>query len=220
MDQFESEKRLLLDSLQERGYLTRKTRRAMQAIPREQFIPRAFREQAYEDHPIDIGEGQTISAPHMYAIMTAAAGIESKKAYNILEVGTGSGYQSAILAEILRIHGGGRVHTFERVPLLARRSRALLNRLGYGDVVTVHAGDASDGYPRAAPYDRILVTAGAPEIPHELFDQLVEGGIMVIPAGKRMQHLYRVTKRGGKQVTEDLGAVAFVPLVGRKGWTP
>jgi protein-L-isoaspartate(D-aspartate) O-methyltransferase len=212
-------KKKLLDDLTEKGILSKRTRQAMENIGRTRFVPAKYKNQAYEDRPIEIGAGQTISAPHMYAIMTSAAQIEQKKIYNILEIGTGSGYQSAILAEILKQHGGGHVHTIERITSLANKARKLLNELGYGKIVTVHVADGSVGYPRAAPYDRILVTAGAPEIPDDLFDQLDEGGILIIPSGKEHQSLYSIKKQKGKRITKNLGGVAFVPLIGKKGWS-
>lgn len=184
---------------------------AMRKIPRHQFVDQALQERAYEDHPLPIGEGQTISQPYMVAVMTEALSLKGKE--RVLEVGTGSGYQTAILAEL-----SARVFSVERFPSLARQARSVLDQLGYSNVA-IHVGDGSLGWSEFAPYDRILVTAGAPEIPKTLPDQLAEGGILAIPIGSEYsQVLTIVEKVKGKIRSRPVLNCVFVPLVGKYGW--
>lgn len=196
---------------------------AMLRVPRELFVPEDLRCEAYVDQPLPIGYGQTISAPHMVAIMCEEArlGIGMK----VLEVGTGSGYHAAVMAEIVAPSDAprqewGHVYSIERLPELAKRAMANLRRAGYSDRVTVVVGDGTKGYPEKAPYDRIVVTAAAPEPPKPLIEQLKPGGIMVIPVGDSfLQYLYVIEKKSDgtldyKRVTPCL----FVPLIGEYGW--
>lgn len=184
---------------------------AMRKVPRHLFVPTEYEEAAYEDRPLPIGFGQTISQPYMVALMTEALCLKGDE--KVLEVGTGSGYQAAILAEIV-----DHVVTIERIAELAARAAELLRNLGYTNIEVV-VGDGSRGYPPRAPYDAIIVTAGAPRIPDALVDQLAEGGRLVIPVGSGFhQILTRVTKTQGQIKTEQLEGCVFVPLVGECGW--
>lgn len=184
---------------------------AMGRIPREQFVPEQSRFLAYEDGPLPIGWEQTISQPYIIAIMTEA--LELKGNEKVLEVGTGSGYQTAILAELAR-----KVITVERVPALAESASKTLDNLGYKNVEIHIAGDTL-GWQEEVPYDAIMVTAAAPEIPDDLIGQLAIGGRMVIPAGSRyVQELYKVTRRKDKNQIEKLGGCRFVALIGKGAW--
>jgi protein-L-isoaspartate(D-aspartate) O-methyltransferase len=197
--------------------------KAMLRVPRELFVPEELRHLAYEDTPLPIGHGQTISAPHMVALMTELAEIEP--GMKVLEVGTGSGYHAAVLAEVVAPSDEprerwGHVYTIERIPEPAERARRNLERAGYADRVTVIVGDGSLGYPEKAPYDRIIVTAAAPDIPEPLLEQLRPGGKMVIPIGTRyMQYLYVIEKiHDGRIKSRPVTPCLFVPLIGRYGW--
>ncbi len=184
---------------------------AMARVSRELFVPPQEQRLAYEDHPLPIGYGQTISQPYMAAIMTEALGLTGTE--KVLEVGTGSGYQTAILAELAR-----EVHSVERLPALAITARKTLTDLDYRNV-TCHLAGECLGWPQEAPFDAILVTAGAPNIPSSLLDQLAFGGRMVIPAGSLcQQELYRVTRYPGKNSVQQLGGCRFVALIGRDAW--
>ncbi len=184
---------------------------AMQSVPRHLFVPEAYREAAYGDHPLPIGAGQTISQPFIVAYMTALLRLQGNE--KVLEIGTGSGYQAAVLAHLAQ-----EVHTVERLPQLAAQARERLAALGLNNV-RVHVGDGSRGLPEHAPYDAILVTAAAPEVPPPLPEQLNEGGRLIAPVGDRgYQHLERWTHRRGHLQREILEAVAFVPLLGEHGW--
>lgn len=201
------------DQVAERGIRDPRLLEVLRRTPRHWFVPPDLREQAYNDGPLPIGLGQTISQPYMVAAMTHLLGLRGSE--TVLEIGTGSGYQAAILAQM-----AGTVHTIERHPQLAERARALLARLGYANVF-VHTGDGSLGWPAAAPYDGILVTAAAPEPPPPLLDQLAEGGLLVIPVGGQDgQDLQRWKKEQGQVRRESLFPVAFVPLRGQLGWKP
>lgn len=194
-----------------RGIRSQQILNAMYHVPRHWFVPPAYRSRAYEDRPLPIGAGQTISQPYMVAAMTYL--LQLTGAENVLEIGTGSGYQAAVLS--LLAHS---VHTIERQPQLAQRARQLLENLGYSNV-RVHIGDGSLGWPEAAPYQRILVTAAAPQIPEPLLEQLDENGLLVIPVGgQEGQDLQRWKKVSGKVYQETLFPVAFVPLRGHLGW--
>ncbi|WP_209442497.1 protein-L-isoaspartate O-methyltransferase [Pyrolobus fumarii] len=212
----------LVRKLVEEGIIkSEKVKRAMLTVPRELFVPEHLRELAYEDTPLPIGHGQTISAPHMVAIMLEEA--ELDEGMKVLEVGTGSGYNAALIAEIVAPRGSkrpGHVYTIERIPELAERARRNLERAGYADRVTVIVGDGSKGYPPAAPYDRIIVTAAAPDMPRPLVDQLKPGGILLIPVGDKWnQILYKIVKKtDGKLVVKKVTPCVFVPLVGEYGW--
>ena len=193
-------------------------------VPREEFVPEDLRIYAYEDRPLPIGYGQTISAPSIVAYMTEL--LDPDIGHRVLEVGTGSGYQAAILAEIVAPREApreawGHVWSIERLRELAEYARRNLERTGYADRVTVVVGDGSKGYEPAAPYDRIIVTAAAPKIPEPLLEQLKPGGRMVIPVGSRYEQdlvLVEKTPTGETRVTATI-PVLFVPLVGEYGWS-
>ena len=186
--------------------------RAMERVPRTAFVPPISWHMAYEDTPLAIGHGQTISQPYIVAVMTAA--LDLQKSDRVLEIGTGSGYQAAVLAEL-----AGRVVTVERVPSLTARARSALEALGYGDRVAVHpAGDAL-GRPDDGPYDAILVTAGSPKVSGQLLRQMAPGGRLVIPVGSREeQELLRVDRTEHAFSIRRLGPCRFVPLIGSGAW--
>ena len=185
--------------------------KAMQKVPRHKFIDENFLSQVYEDHPLPIGDGQTISQPYMVALMTQS--LELKGGERVLEVGTGSGYQAAILAEI-----AGEVYSIERFADLARKAEGILSELNYSNV-KIKIDDGTAGWSEAAPFDGIIVTAGAPDVPPSLVRQLADGGKLVIPVGgKFMQTLSVLKKEGGKLRQKDICGCVFVPLVGGEGW--
>lgn len=185
---------------------------AMRTVPRHRFVPHSLIDSAYDDIPLPIGEGQTISQPYLVACMTQAVGVVSGS--KVLEIGTGSGYQAAILAEM-----GCHVYTIERIPSLAEDAKEVLRNLGYKSV-QVKVGDGSMGWNEHAPYDVIIVTAGAPIVPEACIEQLAPNGKMVIPVGnKSLQQLICVTKREDGSIEENvLEYVRFVPLIGDQGW--
>ena len=190
-----------------RGIKDERVLAAMGKVPRHEFVPKSHRAQAYDDHALPIGQGQTISQPYIVAFMTEAIG--PRRGQRVLEVGTGSGYQAAILAELV-----GEVYTVELLPELAESAKKRLERLGYRNV-HVKAGDGYLGWPDKGPFDAVVVTCGAREVPRPLFEQLKEGGKMVIPVGEagRMQTLRIITKGSdGKREVRDLLPVRFVPL--------
>jgi len=183
----------------------------MSHIPRERFVPPEIRDQAYQDNPLPIGKEQTISQPYIIALMTQELGLKGSE--KVLEIGTGSGYQTAILAGLAK-----RVVTVERVPELAGRAEKLLTELGYKNIEFHLAGETL-GWPQDAPYDAIMVTAGAPDIPDELLDQLAIGGRMIIPVGPRYaQELCKVTRRREGVNVQNLGGCRFVSLIGKSAW--
>lgn len=208
------ERVLMVRGLKARGLIvTPEVERAMLQVPRHIFLPPDVRRIAYRDTPLPLGEGQTISAPHMVAVMAEA--MQLLPGHKVLEIGAGSGYNAAVMAEI--IGKKGQVITVERHPCLAEKAGQVLSENGY-DNVKVVVGDGSLGYEAEAPYDRISVTCGAPEVPEPLTEQLKEGGIMVIPVGQLdVQSLIRAKKVNGRLVKENLGSVVFVPLLGEKG---
>ncbi len=211
----EEERKALVDLLCRTGMIkTERVRRAFLKVPREEFVLPEHRPYAYFDDALPLFSGQTISQPSVVAFMTEALQVENGQ--KILEVGAGSGYQAALLAEL---DPDGIVYTVERIPELAEYARRNLERTGYRNVRVV-VGDGSLGLPEHAPFDRIIVTAAAPEVPRALGEQLSEGGIMVIPVGPRhSQRMVRVSKKGGRLTEEDLGfPVVFVPLVGEQGF--
>jgi protein-L-isoaspartate(D-aspartate) O-methyltransferase len=184
---------------------------AMSRVPRHVFVGPELAGSAYSDRPLPIGSGQTISQPYMVAVMTEALKLEGGE--RVLEIGTGSGYQTAVLAEI-----AGHVVTVERVRELAEAAGGLLRDLGYINIEFV-VGDGSGGHPERAPYDGIIVTAGAPEVPEVLAAQLAPGGRLVMPVGNTLQQtLTRATKTGRGYKTDRLEGCVFVPLIGEYGW--
>ena len=186
--------------------------RAMERVPRTAFIPPMSWHMAYEDIPLAIGHGQTISQPYIVAVMTAA--LDLQKTDRVLEIGTGSGYQTAVLAEL-----AGRVVTVERVPSLAASARIALEALGYGDRVAVHSAGEALGRPENGPYDAILVTAGAPKVPGRLLRQMSPGGRLVVPVGPRTeQDLLRIDRADNAFSIRRLGPCRFVPLIGSGAW--
>src|SRR5436309_15660965 len=185
---------------------------AMRRVPREAFVEPGFEEFAYEDGPLPIGEGQTISQPYIVALMIEAA--EVKPGDSVLEVGAGSGYAAAIMGQI-----ADRVYTIERHASLVDSARRRFRKLGY-DNVEVRVGDGTRGWPEAAPFDAILVAAGGPEVPRALKDQLAIGGRLIIPVGRheRQQKLLKITRKSETDYEEeDFGGVMFVPLIGAQG---
>jgi protein-L-isoaspartate(D-aspartate) O-methyltransferase len=195
-----------------RGRIKDRVVEAMKKVPRELFVPETLQQRAYDDIPLPIGFGQTISAPHMVAIMCDI--LDLGKGMSVLDVGSGSGYHAAVMAEL--IGPEGHVYSVERVPELADRARESLRRAGIENV-TVIEGDGSLGLPDHAPYDRINVAATAPSAPDPLKQQLKPGGKMVVPVGLGLQELILVTRKNGF-VTEELMGVAFVPLIGEHGF--
>ncbi len=209
----EARARMVAEQLRRRGIRDERVLGAMNAVRRDLFVPERNRDLAYDDGPIAIGAGQTISQPYMVARMTEL--LQAAPGDRVLEVGTGSGYQAAILAEI-----GCRVTTIEREPTLAAAARDRLAALGYGDRVEVRSGDGSLGDPGGAPWDGIIVAAGAPAVPDPLREQLAEGRRLVIPVGSRWEQNLLVVERHGNDWTERSdGACVFVPLVGAGGWS-
>lgn len=184
---------------------------AMRRVPRHEFLPEAIRGMAYADNAIPLGEGQTISQPFMVALMSEL--LELTGAERVLEIGTGSGYQAAVLAELCE-----KVYTVERIKLLADRARATLDRLGYQSVA-IKVYDGTYGWKEMAPFDAIMVTAGSPDVPAPLLDQLKDGGRMVIPVGDRYgQTLLKILKNPEGAVTQRSIPCVFVPLIGNHGW--
>lgn len=220
---FEEKRKELVDELKERGILTQKNViNAMLKVPREKFIPESVRSSAYIDTPLAIGSGQTISAPHMNAMMCEI--LELKKGDKVLEVGTGSGYHAALCAEIVAPNNSdsqGHVYSIERHEDLAEEARKNFKETGYSQKITVIIGDGTLGYKKEAPYNKILVTAASPkEVPPPLEAQLAEGGIMCIPAGAKRftQFLYKIMKINGMIKRERITGVRFVPLLGKYGF--
>jgi protein-L-isoaspartate(D-aspartate) O-methyltransferase len=203
--------RMVTEQLAARGIHDAAVLAAMRRVPRHLFVEAALRERAYEDTPLPIGERQTISQPYMVALMTEALGLVRHE--RVLEVGTGSGYQTAVLAEL-----GARIVSIERIERLAERARLVLGLLGHSDV-RIELGDGTLGWPSAAPYDAILVTAGAPCIPRPLLEQLAPAGRVVLPIGEdELQTLVRLRRGPDGLIEEYLGECRFVKLRGSYGW--
>ena len=202
----------MLESLRQGGITDKRVMEAMAEIPRHHFVPEAFRHQAYDDNvSIHIGEGQTISQPRIVALMTESARIDPQD--RVLEIGTGSGYQAVVLSKLARF-----VFTVERVASLARQAKSVLDQLGV-DNVSIKVMDGTLGWRAQAPFDAILVTAGAPEVPEPLVKQLADGGRLVVPVGPReTQVLKIVERRGDRTFAHELKGACFVPLIGRHGW--
>ncbi|MCB9077697.1 MAG: protein-L-isoaspartate(D-aspartate) O-methyltransferase [Anaerolineaceae bacterium] len=186
---------------------------AMRTLPRHRFIEEKLWRSAYRDKPLPIGHGQTISQPYMVAFMTEALHLPDDRPTTVLEIGTGSGYQAAILSQLV-----DQVYSIERIEFLAERVKQLLPALGITNV-DIKVGDGGYGWPEHAPYDGIVVTAAAPQIPAPLIAQLKDGAYLVVPVGpKQNQYLMRLQRQGDQIVEENLVPVAFVPLLGEHGW--
>ena len=200
-------RRMVEEQIKARGVADPRVLAAMLTVPRHRFVPDQYLSQAYADRPLPIGHGQTISQPYIVALMSAEAGIEPGE--RVLEIGTGSGYQAAIAAELT-----DQVYTIEIIEALARAAARRLRDLGYGRIRT-RTGDGYLGWPEAAPFDAILVTAAPDHVPPPLVGQLQEGGRMVVPVGPPglVQTLWRITKKDGRLEFTNLGSVLFVPLV-------
>jgi protein-L-isoaspartate(D-aspartate) O-methyltransferase len=204
--------RMVREQLRPRGIRDERVLGAMAAVPRERFVASDVRSAAYADEALPIDAGQTISQPYMVAVMTEL--LATRPGDRILEVGTGSGYQAAVLASL-----GCRVTSIERHEALADAARRRLAELGYDDAVEIRVGDGSVGAPDGAPWDGIVVTAAAPSVPHALRDQLADGARLVIPVGPRdRQILTVVTRHGNDWIERPEGACVFVPLVGAEGF--
>jgi len=208
---FPERRQMVQSQLRARGIRDERVLEAMLRIPRQEFVSAEFESQAYADHPIRIGENQTISQPFIVAVSLQALSLRGGE--SVLEVGTGSGYQTALLAVLAR-----EVYSIERHQTLARSAEAVLVKLGLNNVKIV-VGDGTHGLPEFAPYDAILISAAAPSIPRNLLDQLAEEGRMVIPVGPpHAQELQLVRKRDGKAVVEVIEGCRFVPLIGAEGY--
>jgi protein-L-isoaspartate(D-aspartate) O-methyltransferase len=204
----------MVQFLRDRGLPDERVLAAMGTVPRHRFVKRSLANEAYADHPLPIGSDQTISQPYVVAVMAMAAEISPED--RVAEIGTGSGYGAAVLAQL-----AAEVWTVERLPKLAKMAARRLVAEGY-DNVHVLVGDGTAGIGRAAPFDAVVVTAAPERVPGELFEQLVDGGRLIIPVGPtgEVQHLHRIRRVDGRAVTEDLGGVRFVPLVSGPPGTP
>jgi protein-L-isoaspartate(D-aspartate) O-methyltransferase len=209
---FEKERiRMVEEQIVARGVKDERVLAAMRKVPRHEFLPEAIRGMAYQDSALPLGEAQTMSQPYMVAVMSELLGLSGTE--RVLEIGTGSGYQAAVLAELCE-----KVYTVERIKPLADRARTVLDRLGYRSVA-IKVYDGTYGWKDMAPFDAIIVTAGSPDIPAPLVDQLKEGGRMVIPVGERYgQTLLKVVKTPAGPVTDRSIPCVFVPLIGNHGW--
>ncbi len=204
-------RRMIAEQIVARGVSDERVLQAMNHVPRHFFVDPALADQAYSDNPVGIGEGQTISQPYIVALMTAELKLKGDE--TILEIGTGCGYQTSILAELAK-----QVYTIERIKPLALKARRVLKDLGYKNII-MRIGDGTNGWDAEAKFDGILVAAASPQIPAPLVNQLSVGGRLVIPIGdEQNQNLIRVTRNGEKIMTEDLGPCRFVKLVGKFGW--
>lgn len=215
MDRYRKQRLRMVDSqIRSRGITDPHVLKAMETIPRHLFIDKGLMDQAYNDNPLPIGEGQTISQPYIVALMTEALELRGKE--KVLEIGTGSGYQTAILAELAE-----RVFSVERIASIASKARKLLDSLNYFNVA-IRVGDGTYGWREESPFEAIIVTAGAPDIPRILVEQLASGGRLVLPVGDRnlqtLIKLTRLSEDANNLKKEDLGGCRFVSLVGEYGW--
>ena len=210
---FELERERLVNNLIREGYIkSDEVKKAFLRVPREAFVLDSLKMRAYIDTPLEIGKGQTISAPHMVAIMCEA--LDVKKGQKILEIGAGFGYHVAIVSHLAGEKG--HVYTIERFEKLAKRAQENLRKTGITNV-TVEVGDGSEGFEKHKPYDRIYVTCAAPGVPQPLIDQLKDSGKLLIPVGKMFCELKLIEKKGENILSKDLGGCVFVPLVGKHG---
>lgn len=212
MDKFKKLREWMVETqIVERGIKDKRVIEAMKKVPRHLFVPETIMDDAYDDRALPIGQGQTISQPYIVALMTEL--LELKGDEKVLEIGTGSGYQAAILAEIVR-----EVHTIERIQSLADEAIIKFEKLGYKNI-KVYVKDGTEGLPEEAPFDRIIITAATPDIPEPLKLQLKDGGIIVAPVGERYsQYMLKAEKRDNELEKHYLIPVAFVPLIGKYGW--
>jgi len=212
-NEYSSKRQQMVETLVERGIHDTKVLNAFRKVPRHLFLEEALWPQAYEDHPAPIGEKQTISQPYIVALMTEVLGLTGTE--KVLEIGTGSGYQTAILAELADL-----VYSIERIPILAKRARKTLDQLKYTNIV-IRIGDGTQGWRDESPFDAIIVTAAAPDAPDPLLRQLSVGGRLVIPVGgEAFQDLMLYIKEGEDRYREEnYGGCRFVKLIGEHGWT-
>ena len=210
--EFRGARERLVDTLREKGIRDLAVLRAIEMTPRHAFVPTGLRHRAYEDAPLPIGNGQTISQPWVHARYLELLQLSGKE--KVLEVGTGSGYQTVLLA-----HLASQVFSIERIPALMQQARENIQRAGVNNV-SLLLGDGTIGWREYGPYDAILVGAGAPSIPQPLVDQLAEGGRLLVPVGDREeQRLMMIRRTGGKTETQEVAPVRFVPLLGSHGWS-
>ena len=209
---YDKEREHMVESqLVQRGIKDKRVLDAMRQVPRHLFIPKDMRDLAYCDGPLPIGQGQTISQPYIVALMTELLELTGQE--KVLELGTGSGYQAAILSRLV-----SQVYSVERHAALAEQAEKVFAQLGYDNIV-ISVGDGTLGWPEHSPYEAIIVTAAAPDVPQPLMGQLADGGRLVAPVGSRWSQVLAKVKRQGETLTkEHLTAVAFVPLVGKYGW--
>ncbi|MBS3816384.1 MAG: protein-L-isoaspartate(D-aspartate) O-methyltransferase [Candidatus Thermoplasmatota archaeon] len=215
-EEYKEKRERMVESLSERGYIeSEPVKRAMKKVQRHNFVPSNIKDRAYIDSPQPIGEGQTISAPHMVAMMVE--NLDVREGHIILEVGGGLGYHAAVLAELVKDEG--KIYSLEYIENLARSAQRRMKESGYENVRIIH-GDGSSGYEEKAPYDRISVACGVPELPSPLIDQLKVGGKILIPVGSKVfQDLVMVRKKGKNEIKKkNLGGVRFVPLRGEYGF--
>lgn len=209
--QFTGARRRLIEELRTKGITDLAVLRALDLTPRHQFVPTGVRHRAYEDTPLPIGSGQTISQPWVHATFLQTLGLKGDE--KVLEIGTGSGYQTVLLAHLARF-----VYSVERIRLLLETARDAITECGVRNV-SLLCGDGTRGWPENGPFDAILVSAGSPEVPQPLLAQLAEGGRLIVPVGGREdQRLMEITRRGTSYASRELSAVRFVPLVGEHGW--
>ncbi len=212
MDYETLRKRMVEEQLIPRGIKDPRVLNAFYKIERHKFIPENLRNTAYADFPLPIGEGQTISQPYIVALMTECLGLTGRE--KVLEIGTGSGYQTAILAEL-----AGEVYSIERFESLAERAQTFLGELGYKNI-KIRVGDGTMGWEEARPFDRIIITAASPKVPLPLLDQLADNGKLILPLGESFsQVLTLVEKKDGKLKSIDICGCVFVPLIGKHGWS-
>ena len=212
MKNFSQERRMMVgEQLIPRGIKEPLVLNAFRKVPREKFVPFEQRDNSYDDFPLPIGEEQTISQPYIVALMTETLGLKGRE--KVLEIGTGSGYQTAIIAEIVE-----EIYTVERIISLAQRAKETLKELGYTNI-KIKIGDGTEGWKEFSPYDAIIVTAAAPKVPQSLIKQLNESGRLIIPLGNLYsQELILHEKKRGKLMTRNFGGCRFVPLRGEYGW--